>query len=202
MRQSQMKRHLERSAREFWAPEMGSQVSRTVSGGTREWQPADGRSRRAATVGSLALFSWRSIPAFRKLESLMPSKKKPTTPPLDPLGAIGVVLEEIKAQNRAAVEAVDARHEEMRREIQNFRGEVNANVSMLRTFAQAQNIDIRDLKTGLARVEHKVDALEANVGEIDVKVDKLESKVGEIDVKIDKLLPLEERVTALEKRSA
>jgi hypothetical protein len=85
-----------------------------------------------------------------------------------------VILEEIRSQNVATMEAVEARHEEMRREVQNFRGEMHTDVSVLRTVVQGLAVDVRDLKAGLGRVESKV----------------------------DKLLPLEERVTKLERRGA
>ena len=140
-----------------------------------------------------------------------PAKTKPPSPPGPPWQ---VILEEIQSQNRVAMDAVQAHHEEARRELQNFRGEVHANMSMLRTIIQGHSIDIRDLKTGVARIDTKVDQLdtkvdrlEAKVDQMDTKVEGLETKVDgleitvrEIDVKVDKLLLVEERVAAIERR--
>ena len=50
-----------------------------------------------------------------------PAKTKPPSPPGPPWQ---VILEEIQSQNRVAMDAVQAHHEEARRELQNFRGEV------------------------------------------------------------------------------
>lgn len=106
----------------------------------------------------------------------MPAKKRPArpkAPPTDPSGpAWLVILEDIRSQNRLTIETVEARHDEMRRELQNFRGEVRADMSVLRTIVQGQSIDIRDLKTGLARVETKVDQL----GSIEARVATLERR--------------------------
>lgn len=148
-----------------------------------------------------------------------PAKKRPTPPSQGP--AWQVILEEIRSQNRIAMEAVQSHHEEARIEIQNFRGEVHADMSMLRTLIQGHSIDIHDVKTGMARVDTKVDRIETRVGnletrvgnldtkvgELDTKVDRLGTKMGEVDAKVDrletkvdKLAPLEERVAALERQ--
>jgi hypothetical protein len=82
-----------------------------------------------------------------------PRSRKPSEPPWQ------IILEDIKSQNRAAMEAVEAHHEEMRREVQNFRGGVHADMSVVRTLVQGQSIDIRDVKVGVARIEGKVDKL-------------------------------------------
>jgi hypothetical protein len=82
-----------------------------------------------------------------------PRSRNPSEPPWQ------IILEDIKSQNRAAMEAVEAHHEEMRREVQNFRGEVHADMSVVRTLVQGQSIDIRDVKVGVARIEGKVDKL-------------------------------------------
>jgi DNA repair ATPase RecN len=98
----------------------------------------------------------------------MPSKKpKPRKPPEAPWQ---VILEEIKSQNRAAMEAVEAHHEEMRREVQSFRGEFHSDMSVVRTLLQGYGVDIRDLKTGQARIEAKVD-----------KLSGLEERVGALE---------------------
>jgi chromosome segregation ATPase len=157
----------------------------------------------------------------------MPAKKRPARPKAPPADASGpawlVILEDIRSQNRLTIETVDARHEEMRRELQNFRGEVRADISALRTIAQGQSIDIRDLKTGLARVEAKVQNvetrvenietrventetrvqnIETKVGNIETRVQNIETKVGNIETKVDQLGAIEARVATLERRRA
>ena len=82
-----------------------------------------------------------------------------------------VIVEEIRSQNRVAREAEQAQHERTLREIRNFRDEFYADMATLRTIVQGHSIDIRDPKAGMARVDA-----------------------------VDKLVPLEERVAALEQR--
>lgn len=84
----------------------------------------------------------------------MPAKKRhprPKAPPTDPSGpAWLVILEDIRSQNRVIIETVDACHDEMQRELQDFSAEVHADISALRTFVQGPSIDIRDLQIGLS----------------------------------------------------
>ncbi len=157
----------------------------------------------------------------------MPARKrspKPRTPaPGSSAPPWEVVLKEIRAQNKVAIEVAEARHDEVRRELQNFRGEVHADMSVLRTIIQGHSIDIRDLKNGFARVETKVDRVEARVeniderlgrvetkvenvdgrlGRVETRLDTMDARLEQVDAKIDKLLPLEDRVAALERRPA
>ena len=136
----------------------------------------------------------------------MPAKKRPArpkAPPADPSGpAWLVILEDIRAQNRLTIETVEARHDEMRRELQNFRGEVRADMSVLRTIVQGQSIDIRDLKNGLARVETKVQNIETRVENIATRVENTETRVQNIETKVDQLGAIDARVATLERRRA
>jgi predicted flavoprotein YhiN len=90
-----------------------------------------------------------------------------------------VILEDIRSQNRAVMEAMDTRHEEIRQEVRHFRAEVHADLSVIRTLVSSHGIDLRDLKSGLARVE---------------------TRVGEIAAKTDQVPALAERVAVLERR--
>jgi hypothetical protein len=109
----------------------------------------------------------------------MPSKKRPTLPPSreplsDPIARLEVLLEEMRERIRTTAELAGANHEEMRREVQSFRAEVRGDMSLFRRVIEGNNIDVRDLKTGSARMEGK----------------------------LDKLVAREERVRALERRGA
>jgi hypothetical protein len=138
-----------------------------------------GRPHSAALVIDLDLTTrprvdWVRMPSKKRTP---PSKKR--TPKEAPSWQI--ILEDIRSQNRAVMEAMDTRHDEIRQEVRNFRAEVHADLSVIRMLVQSHSIDLRDLKSGLARVE---------------------AKAGESDAKTDQVPALAERVAALERRGA
>lgn len=59
----------------------------------------------------------------------MPSKKRPKTS--STAGPVMIILEEIRSQNRATIETVEARHQENRRDLQDFRAEVRGDMQVV-----------------------------------------------------------------------
>jgi len=140
----------------------------------------------------------------------LPGKKKPSSrEPKEAAPSWQVILEEMASQNRATIEAVNARHEEMRGEVRSFRTEIYGQVSLLSIAFQGQAIDLRDLKTVLQE-------LKANVASLDGKVEKLSSEVAGVKVGVGEVMAdvrgvaakvegdsgLEKRVFALERKGA
>ncbi|HEY6552356.1 MAG TPA: hypothetical protein VI669_03330 [Vicinamibacteria bacterium] len=116
----------------------------------------------------------------------MPGKKRQPLKPDGGGGPVMVILEEIRSQNRAALEAVQGHHQEIRREIQDFRGEVHSDMRMLRSAVQANGADLQHLKA-------EVSALKDQVTRVDAVIT--------LDYR-ERLHRLEERVEALEREPA
>jgi predicted nuclease with TOPRIM domain len=114
----------------------------------------------------------------------MPAKKRPTSS--SPGGPVLVILEEIRSQNRATIETVEARHQEARRDLQDFRTEVRNDLQVVQGALQAHREDIRALRAELAKLNGDVSRLDA---------------VITADYR-ERLHRLEQRVEALERRPA
>jgi uncharacterized protein involved in exopolysaccharide biosynthesis len=114
----------------------------------------------------------------------MPAKKRPSQPPDkrgDPLETVlhalqsqKALIEERRSENRLTLEAVHTTHHRLGEQLEDVKREMRQRLDVLETVARTHSGDIRSLKTDVARVEAKV----------------------------DKLVPLEDRVVALERRGA
>lgn len=114
----------------------------------------------------------------------MPGKKRPSKPPGD--GPVMVILEEIRSQNRATLEAVEAHREEFRRELQDLHTETRGEMGMLRSAAQGIAADVQHIKAEVAALKEQAARIDA---------------VITADYR-ERLQRLEERVAAIERRSA
>lgn len=108
----------------------------------------------------------------------MPSKKQPPKPSEPPWQ---IILEEIRSQNRATIEAVEASRVALEQRIDRLEHET-------RTRDAALEMAIRELRLDVRQVQG------------DVKVPQ--GDVRGLAAKVEALAHLEERVTALEKRFA
>ena len=97
-----------------------------------------------------------------------------------------VILEEIRSQNRIALEAVEGHHQEIRRELQDFRSEFQSDTRMLRSAVQGNAADLQHLKA-------EVSALKDQVARVDAVIT--------LDYR-ERLHRLEARVEALERKPA
>jgi hypothetical protein len=98
----------------------------------------------------------------------MPGKKGPKTS--SSAGPVMVILEEIRSQNRATIETVEARHQETRRDLQDFRTEVRGEFRVVHDVLRAHGEDIGQLKTGLGEVRSELAALKADVSRLDAVI--------------------------------
>jgi hypothetical protein len=116
----------------------------------------------------------------------MPGKKRQPPKAEGGGGPVMVILEEIRSQNRASLEAVEGHHQEIRRELQDFRSEVQSEVRLVRKAVQGNGVDLQQLKM-------EISALKVQVARVD--------SVITIDYR-ERLHRLEERVEALERKPA
>jgi hypothetical protein len=97
-------------------------------------------------------------------------KKTPPPPPEPPWQ---VILEDIRSQNRATLEAVEASRTEFGRELQQFRQETNGNFAIVFGVLREHTQDIRELKTDVAVLKSDVAAIKTDLRRVDRKVDHL-----------------------------
>ena len=114
----------------------------------------------------------------------MPGKKRSTTS--STVGPVMVILEEIRSQNRATIETVEARHQESRRDLQDFRTEVRGDMKVVQEALLAHRDDLRQLRGGL-------DTLKGDVSRLDAVITA--------DYR-ERLQRLEQRLEAIERRRA
>jgi hypothetical protein len=149
----------------------------------------------------------------------MPTKKKRPEPPWQ------VILEEIRSQNRATIEAVEVNRETLERRTDQLEETLTARMDDLGTGLTARMDDLErgltarmdDLERGLtARLDalekalSRVDqesrsrdaSLDVAIRELKVSVQQNSVDLRELATKVTAVTRLEERVAALERRSA
>lgn len=99
----------------------------------------------------------------------------------DDFGRILVLLEDIRAQNKATIEAVEAGRRESSLEIQRLEARLTARIEILEAVVRHHSEELRGIRSELA---------------------SLKATVATVETKVDRLLALEVRVTALERRGA
>src|SRR3990172_9159585 len=157
----------------------------------------------------------------------MPSKKPTSGRPKPSRGSSGpawqVILEEIRSQNRTTIEEVQTVRAVLDARISSFEQTTAARFETLETAVRSNGRDLRRLETKVdklettvqridtrveaietkvERIDTRVEAIETKVERIDTRVEAIETKVETVDGKIDTLVPLDARVTALERRRA
>lgn len=108
----------------------------------------------------------------------MPSKKPSPKAP-EPAPPWQLILEEMRSQNRATIEAVEASRTTLERELHQMREQTNARLEVLEAGVRQNGTDTRHLQG-------------------DVK--QLQSEVRGLAGKLERVAHLEERVGALERR--
>jgi archaellum component FlaC len=108
----------------------------------------------------------------------MPGKKPPE--------AWEVILEEIRSQNRATIEAVESKSSELKREIAGLREDTGGRLQTLESAVRQNSTDLQ--------------ALQKNVRNLADKVEQNGVDIRRLDEKVDNLSGLEVRVSALEQQ--
>jgi DNA repair ATPase RecN len=101
------------------------------------------------------------------------------TPSSEEFGRVLVLLEDIRAQNKATIEAVEAGRREISLEIQRLEARLTSRIEILEAVVRHHSEELRGLRSELA---------------------SLKAAVMSLDAKVDRLLALEARVSALERR--
>jgi polyhydroxyalkanoate synthesis regulator phasin len=142
--------------------------------------------------------------ASARVGYLMQARKSSRAPSISPMGRVMVMLEEIRAQNAATIDAVHASARELRADI--FRLETR--VSTLEAAFRYLSGEVTALKAEVGALKAEVGALKAEVAALKSEVFTLKGAMerfeGKLDSKADraKLEALERRVEALENARA
>jgi predicted nuclease with TOPRIM domain len=128
------------------------------------------------------------------------------------LRAHGVLVEDMRAQNTAVLEAMTSFREEVRRDLAALRAELLERIERLEDAVRQNSRDIRRLEGRVESLEGKVDRLEGKVDRLEGRVDRLETEVTRLSAEIRavrealgekcdaaSLAALELRVVALER---
>ena len=122
----------------------------------------------------------------------MPSKKQPSKAAAP---SWQVILEEMRSQNRATIEAVEASRTAIEKRIDRLAHDTS-------TRDAAMEMAIRELRIDVRQLQGNVSQLQGNVSQLQGDVRQLQGDVRGLAGKVDALAHLDERVTALEKRLA
>ena len=100
-----------------------------------------------------------------------PSKK---LPPASEPPAWQVILEEIRSENRATIEAVQSSYGELKRDISELREDTKAGLQVLEAPVRQNSTDIRTFQGDVRNLAEKVD----NLSGLEVRVAALERQRG------------------------
>ncbi len=127
----------------------------------------------------------------------MAGKKRSSTP--SESGPVLVILEEIRSQNRATLEAVEAHRGEFRREIQELRSATRADVDVLKSAARELVSDVAVLGSALQGVAADLQQLKTDLAGLREQVARTDAVIT-ADYR-ERLERLERRIEAIERRS-
>jgi phage shock protein A len=139
----------------------------------------------------------------------MPGKKRTTKPLPSDSTAWVTILEDIRSDNRATMEAVQGSEARLARQAVDFKLEIDGRLDVittavqhLRTDVNGLRTDVNGLRTDVNGLQTEVTSLRTDVNGLQTEVTSLRTDVMRIEGKVDKLVPLEDRVAALERRRA
>ena len=115
--------------------------------------------------------------------------RRRTNPPEPPWQ---VILEDIRSQNRATIEAVEASRVEMNARFDHEHKATDARFTVVEAAVRSVASDVRELKTDVQILKTDVVGLKTDVAGLKTDLRRVEGKV-------DGLSPLEARVTVLER---
>jgi hypothetical protein len=123
--------------------------------------------------------------------------RRRTRPPEPPWQ---VILEDIRSQNRATIEAVEASRVEMNARFDHQHAATDGRFTVVEAAIRGVASDVAVLKTDVAVLKTDVAVLKTDVAVLKTDVASLKTNLGRVEDKVDGLSPLEARVTALERR--
>jgi len=127
----------------------------------------------------------------------MPRKKQPTPPSMQSIADVmhshGIVLEDIRSQNRATIEAVEATRLALEQRIDRVEQDSKSRDAVLGLAIRDLAVDVRDLKSVVQENSVDIRSLKAGIQEHTGEIRTLSGKV-------EAMVRIEERVTALEQR--
>jgi predicted RNase H-like nuclease (RuvC/YqgF family) len=133
------------------------------------------------------------------------ASKRPTRGSAGP--AWQILLEDIRSQNRATIEAVLTAGERTNARIDRVEQEMREGFTLLGVAVRQNSSDIRELKRDVSELKRDVSELKQDVSGLKQDVSGLKTDVARLTVemsvvssKVDRLVPLEQRVIALENR--
>jgi len=162
----------------------------------------------------------------------MPRQKRPAEPPPDPndrfllimdrfqlltekIDGHGLLLEEMRAQNRATIEFAHETRESLERRMDEGFQRTDGRIDVLEIAVREHSGRLQQVERTVGALDHRLENVEVKVGALDHRLQNVEIKVGEldhhlqnvevkidaVDAKIDRLDgKLDARVTALERR--
>jgi archaellum component FlaC len=146
----------------------------------------------------------------------MPGKKPPPKKPRAASGpAWQVILEEMRSQNRATIEAVQSTRTELKQEIAELRENTTARFQTLESAVQSTRIELKQeivelrenttarfqtLESAVRQNSTDIQALRKDVRNVADKVEQNGADIRHLDEKVDNLSGLEARVSALERQ--
>src|SRR5688572_26867942 len=94
-------------------------------------------------------------------------------PSSDELGRVLILLEDIRAQNKMTIEAVEAGRRETSLEIQRLEARLTSRIEILEAVVRHHSEELRGIRSELVLVKSDLASLKATVIGLDAKVEKL-----------------------------
>ncbi len=124
---------------------------------------------------------------------------------------LGAVLEDVRSQNRATIEAVLGQRQETKRLIEDLESRITPRLEVLESVVRDHSQMLHAHGHALESLNQKVDKVDARLGVVEQKVDKVDERLGVVEHKVDGIglkldtkadASLEPRVAALERAAS
>lgn len=112
-----------------------------------------------------------------------------------------VLLEEIRAQNRATIEAVQATRQQLQGAVDDLRREHSMRLEVLEGVVRQNSVDIRQQGERLDRNTEAIGVLQEAVTELQGEVKGHSRELARLSAVVDRLDDHERRIDALEKKT-
>lgn len=96
-----------------------------------------------------------------------------------------VIVEEIRSQNRATLEAVESSRVATEQRIDRFEEKTDSRLTMAEAAIRSTNENLAALRTQVQTLDTRVGTLDTKLGALDTKVGTLDTKLGALDRKLD-----------------
>jgi chromosome segregation ATPase len=119
--------------------------------------------------------------------------------------SLAAALRGVRVELGTKIEKVDVRLQSVETKVDNLEVKVDridTRLQVVETKVEKIDTRLQVVETKVEKIDARLQVVETKVDRLEVKVDRIDSRLQTVEIKVDTLVPLEGRVSALERRPA